>query len=139
MENIFKKILTDEVNNLEKLQKNKQKALKIVEDLKELLPLESIEKVGYNSIHIGKIGNPYSISKQSQISYSNNKISFNSTLLLHKGSILFDNIKYDDIISRYSKGTSLSPNQHHIEIDLESDMSFKSLYWLVKKEVLEIR
>ena len=87
MENQFKKLLGLEVAKLNLLEKNKEIANKIVEDLKEMLPMESLKRPDYNSFHIGKIGQPYSITKQTQIAFSTKEVTFRSRLLLHREKV----------------------------------------------------
>lgn len=143
MGNMFASIIGEnETNRVDNIAKYKAKAKKIVEDLKSLLPIESIEKSGYDCIHIGKIGKPYSCVHQTRLFYNDNSVNLcvEEISAWNGNKVLFEGFTFQDLINKYSKYPFSSETKSYpIKIDLSTDMGLKVAYWLIRKEILDIR
>lgn len=144
MENMFTSIIgNDEIDRVKQLNQNKLKAEKILSDLKDLLPIESVQNNGYNSFHFGKIGNPINYSSKTQITFRNNEVCFWGLILIqYPNRILFDNFTYQDLLNQYRDHSSFSgssSNHLPIKINLSDEKGLKVAYWLIRKEILNIK
>ena len=142
MENIFAQVIgKDEMNKSKLLSENKSKAEKIVRDLKTILPLGSMQREGFDSIHIGHLSDVYNCVVQSQIRYTINGVFFCGMIdCMYPQREIFESYTYQNLLDDYEDKECFSRNwSYPIEIDLTDKKGLEVAYWLIKRVVLGIK